>query len=101
MRNAGGVEGSQQPICAAEVFEGRNSRRGPARPSPVFPYISMEIFKYPHPLPHGMNNVKESVSVFVEKCPECGKEIKGSTERQVYFNLKFHRDAKHAEAERK
>ena len=33
--------------------------------------------------------------ILVEKCPICKKEIIGTTENQIKYNLKIHTDAKH------
>lgn len=39
---------------------------------------------------------KEQIEYF-GKCLQCGKEIKGSTESQVRFNLDIHIKAKHGD----
>ena len=39
---------------------------------------------------------KETLEYF-DKCPNCKKEIIGSTESQVKYNMKIHIDAKHKE----
>jgi hypothetical protein len=41
--------------------------------------------------------VKKEEEEFYIKCPHCKKEIKGSTESQVTYNLGIHIQAKHSE----
>lgn len=35
--------------------------------------------------------------ILVDKCNLCGKEITGSTEEQINYNMRIHKDAKHQE----
>lgn len=39
--------------------------------------------------------VRKDVTEYVEKCTYCDKEIIGSTETQVLYNLSIHINAKH------
>jgi len=43
--------------------------------------------------PIKIKEIKKKVMLI--KCPECNKEIIGSTESQLRYNLKIHYDAKH------
>jgi len=42
-----------------------------------------------------MKKQKETRTVFKTKCPKCKKEIKGTSESQVDWNLKVHMMRKH------
>lgn len=39
------------------------------------------------------------VTYYVAECKKCGKEIIGSTENQVLFNLNLHKDSKRCKNE--
>lgn len=38
---------------------------------------------------------EEKIMKFITKCPECGREIKGTSASQVAYNLKVHQENKH------
>lgn len=39
-----------------------------------------------------MEQIKETIerNIFVDRCPVCNKELKGTSESQVNFNMKIH-----------
>ncbi len=36
--------------------------------------------------------VTQEVEYFEKKCPKCGKQIKGTSESQVKYNLRLHKE---------
>ena len=44
---------------------------------------------------------KKEVTEYIEKCSYCGKEIKGTSESQVLYNLSVHINQKHKKNERR
>lgn len=43
-----------------------------------------------------MKRVTRRITVFVEVCLQCGKEIEGPTEKSAKYNLETHLRAKHS-----
>lgn len=44
------------------------------------------------------NNIKKTskmIDIFAVNCTKCGKEITGSSEASVIYNVRIHQDAKH------
>ena len=41
--------------------------------------------------------INKEATEYYEKCPHCKKEIIGSTESQVQYNMRIHVEAKHKE----
>ena len=39
--------------------------------------------------------ITREITQYVKKCPICKKEIKGNSESQVEYNLKFHIERRH------
>ena len=41
--------------------------------------------------------INKTTIEYFDKCSDCKKEIIGSTESQVKYNMKIHKEAKHVE----